>query len=373
MKENLNIYYLKKTFQLAEKGMGLTSPNPMVGALIVKGNKIVGYGFHEFFGGPHAEINAIKTAGEKAKGATLYVNLEPCCHWGKTPPCTDAIIMSGIKEVVACMEDPNPLVSGKGFESLQKNGIKVQHELLMEEAYKLNRAYIVNIKKKMPFITLKWAMTLDGKIADMYGYSKWITNDDARMYAKNLRFEYDGILVGINTIERDNPFLDYTIPKFQTKKEFIKRKRYTKIILDSSLKIKPEANIFKNEMHKVVIFTSTENNAEQKKYPLNTEIINISSENGLLKIEEMLNKLYEMNIGKVLVEGGSKILTSFWEKNFMDSIYIFIGNKIVGGNAKYTPIDGETIKSLTEKTSIEIENIKEINGNVLLLCQIKNN
>ncbi|MCL5674457.1 MAG: bifunctional diaminohydroxyphosphoribosylaminopyrimidine deaminase/5-amino-6-(5-phosphoribosylamino)uracil reductase RibD [Candidatus Omnitrophica bacterium] len=373
MKENVHVHYLKRTLLLAKKGLGLVSPNPMVGALIVRGNKVVGSGFHEFFGGPHAEVNAINMAGEKAKGARLYINLEPCCHWGKTPPCTDVIIRSGINEVVACMEDPNPLVSGKGFGILKKNGIKVQQGFLLEEAHRLNESYLVHVKKKRSFITLKWAMTLDGKIADMYGFSSWITNENARLYAKNLRFEYDGILVGINTIERDNPFLDYISPQFQVKKEIIKRKTWTKIILDGSLKTKPDANIFKNEMSKIIIFTSNNNNAEQKKYSPNTEVVAVHLENGKLKIEEVINEVYQRNIGKILVEGGTKILTSFWEKNFRDNMYIFIGNKIIGGNATFPPIDGEVVKSLTEEQDIEIEEVKEINGNVLLLCRAKNN
>jgi diaminohydroxyphosphoribosylaminopyrimidine deaminase/5-amino-6-(5-phosphoribosylamino)uracil reductase len=372
MKENIHTNYLKKTFLLAKKGMGLVSPNPMVGAIIVKGNRIIGYGFHEFFGGPHAEINAIKMAGEKTKGATLYTNLEPCCHWGKTPPCTDAIIQSGISQVISCMEDPNTLVSGKGFEILKNNGIKVQSGLLLEQAYKLNENYLVYITKKRPFITLKWAMTLDGKIADMYGYSKWITNQQTRLYAKNSRFQYDGILVGINTIERDNPFLDYNIPKFQIKKKLISNKQWTKIILDTKLRISPDANIFKNETSKVIIFTS-ENSMEQSKYPSNTEIIKISSENEKLKIEEVVNNLYQKNIGKILIEGGGKILTSFWQKNLFDNIYIYIGNKIIGGDAKFSPISGETVKSLTGQQNIDIEDIKNINGNVLLICKIQNN
>ncbi|MCM8786401.1 MAG: bifunctional diaminohydroxyphosphoribosylaminopyrimidine deaminase/5-amino-6-(5-phosphoribosylamino)uracil reductase RibD [Candidatus Omnitrophica bacterium] len=352
--------FLKKCFKLAEKGKGLVSPNPLVGAIIAKGERIIGEGYHKAFGLPHAEIEALNKAKNKAKGATLYVNLEPCCHWGKTPPCTEAIIKSGIKEVIACIKDPNPLVNGNGFKMLEENGIKVRHGFFEEEAEEFNRFYITNITKKRPYIILKWAQTIDGKIATYTGSSKWITTEKAREYLKRKRFEFDGILVGINTILVDNPFLDYIADEFQTKKDIIKRKRYYKIILDAKGKTPLESNIWKNEKAKVlIVFDEKIGEEEIEKYKVkpNFDYIKVYYENGKFDLKVLLEKLLiEKNIGIIMVEGGKYTLTEFFENKLFDEIWAFIGNKILGGENSISVFGGEN-KIDIGKEAMEIEKI----------------
>ena len=200
-----DIAYMRLALNLAKKGIGKTSPNPVVGAVIVKDGRILGEGFHEFAGGNHAEINAIQQAGTRANGSTMYVTLEPCCHYGKTPPCTEAIKKAGIKEVIISMKDPNPKVAGKGIKELKKAKIKVDIGILENEAKEINEVYVKYITTKIPFIMVKYAMTLDGKIASVCGDSKWISCDASRELVQKLRSQVDAILVGVNTVIKDNP------------------------------------------------------------------------------------------------------------------------------------------------------------------------
>src|SRR3989338_4512755 len=226
-------YFMDLAFRLALKGKGRTSPNPSVGALVVKDSRIIGRGYHEKTGLPHAEAIALDDAGVKAKGATLYVTLEPCTHFGRTPPCVDKIIKSGIKKVIVGMLDPNPLNNGKGIQILKAGKIKVEVGFLEDKLKKLNEVFIKYITRKIPFVTVKVGESLDGKIATRTGDAKWITSDRARAYAHRLRRNYDAIMVGVNTIIRDNPKLD----------AWFSNKRLTKIIVDSQLSTLQEANV----------------------------------------------------------------------------------------------------------------------------------
>ncbi|MCX7705033.1 MAG: bifunctional diaminohydroxyphosphoribosylaminopyrimidine deaminase/5-amino-6-(5-phosphoribosylamino)uracil reductase RibD, partial [bacterium] len=366
MRQSRDEFFLNKCLMLAKKGLGLVSPNPMVGALVVKGNHIVGQGWHQAFGHSHAEVEAIKMAGIKAKGATLYVNLEPCCHYGKTPPCTDLIIKTGIKKVVFCTKDPNPLVAGKSIEILKQNGIEVRYGLLENQARKLNDAYFIYIEKKRPYITLKWAMSIDGKIADRHGRSQWITSEDARIFQKELRFEYDAILVGSRTILQDNPLLDFCIPK-GIKKKLIEKKRFFKLILDSNLKIPPDAKVFSNISSKVIIFKAKENLSNRKSFPENVQLVEVEKnvKDGLLSIKEVLNYLYSAGIGKIFVEGGTRILTTFYDYGLFDSIVVFIGGKIIGGPAVYPPFEGKLIP-LDGESGILLEEVKKFKNDIMI-------
>ncbi|MGB9677051.1 MAG: bifunctional diaminohydroxyphosphoribosylaminopyrimidine deaminase/5-amino-6-(5-phosphoribosylamino)uracil reductase RibD [Candidatus Ratteibacteria bacterium] len=361
--------FLKKCFKLAEKGKGLVSPNPLVGAVIAKGERIIAEGYHKGFGLPHAEVDALNKAKDKAKGATLYVNLEPCCHWGKTPPCTDAIIKSGIKEVIACMKDPNPLVNGNGFKTLEENGIKVRYGFLEEEAEEFNRFYITNITKKRPYVILKWAQTIDGKIATKNYSSKWITGEKTRNYLKRKRFEVDGILVGVNTVLIDNPLLDYIEPEFQTKKNIIERKRYYKIVLDPYGKTPMDANIWKSEKSKVlIVFDESIEEKEIEKYKIksNFEYIKIPTENGKFNIEKLLEKLLEKNIGIIMVEGGKFTLTTFFENKIFDEIWAFLGNKILGGENSISVCGGRDKENIDEAVIIEKIEFEKIEDDILI-------
>jgi diaminohydroxyphosphoribosylaminopyrimidine deaminase/5-amino-6-(5-phosphoribosylamino)uracil reductase len=367
MNQSRDEFYLKKCFELAVKGKGLVSPNPMVGSVVVKGNRVVGYGWHRAFGLAHAEVEALKMAGTKAKNATLYVNLEPCCHYGKTPPCTDAIIQAGIKKVVFSTIDPNPAVNGKSIEILKQNGIEVRYGLCEKESHQLNESYFTFVKKKRPFISLKWAMSIDGKIADACGRSRWITSDDARQFARQLRFEYDAIIVGSNTIVYDNPYLDFCVP-CGIRKSLVERKKFYKIILDTNLKVVPESNVFLNKASNVIIFTAHDTSINTK-YHENVEIIPVDKDQeGLLDLSQILNCLYEKGIAKLFVEGGTKILTSFYHHKIFDLIYVFIGCKIIGGSADYPPLKGNII-SPDSQSDIILKDVIRFSNDVLLIIK----
>ena len=352
--------YLKLTISLAKKGIGYTSPNPLVGAVIVKNGEIVGKGYHHGYGLPHAEIDALRKAKENAGGATLYVNLEPCCFFGKTPPCTTAIIKSGIKKVVASLKDPNPRVSGKGINQLKKAGIKVETGILTEEAKKLNEVYLKFITTKKPFVTLKAAMSIDGKIATKTGDSKWITSKDTRDFSHRLRFQYDAILVGIGTVLKDNPYLNYTPPTLTSYPLPLRErkgrrggieggnmKRFTKIIVDSSAKLPLNAHLFKNS--RVILATT-------KMAPLNklkklekkgVEIL-VLEKNKKVDLLKLMEELGKREISNLLIEGGGAINESALRLGIVDKVYFFISPKIIGGKNAKTPVEGEGIENLKE-------------------------
>ncbi|MCM8765116.1 MAG: bifunctional diaminohydroxyphosphoribosylaminopyrimidine deaminase/5-amino-6-(5-phosphoribosylamino)uracil reductase RibD [Candidatus Omnitrophica bacterium] len=365
MKQTRDRVFLEKCLALAKNGSGLVSPNPMVGAIVVKGNHIVGYGWHRAFGLAHAEVEAIKMAGAKARDATLYVNLEPCCHYGKTPPCTDLIISSGIKKVVFSTIDPNPVVNGKSVDILKNKGVEVRYGLVESEARRLNASYFTFMEKKRPFISLKWAMSVDGKIADPCGMSKWITSCQAREFQSQLRFEYDAILVGSGTVLKDNPLLDFCVPR-RIKKHLAKRKKFYKIILDSSLKISPNAMVFSNASAGVIIFIA-EGVEKRKKFPENTEIIEVQRQSdGLLDVQSIIKHLYSRGIGRLFVQGGTKILTTFYNYGLFDNIYVFVGSKIIGGPSVYPPLEGKIVPMETQ-SGIQLEEVIKFKNDVLLV------
>lgn len=254
--------YMDIAIKLAEKGRGLTSPNPLVGCIIVKRGKIVGKGFHKKAGEDHAEIVALKNAGKKANNATMYINLEPCSHWGKTPPCTESIVKSGVREVIVGMEDPNPVV--EGYKEMKFRGIKTKIGILRKEAEKLNEAYTRYAKSKRPFVILKLATSLDGKIATATGDSKYITNSQARKYVHQIRNDIDAVMVGINTITRDNPKLDSRL---------VKGKDPMKVIVDSTLKISERSNVLKNPTKVIIATTSKAPKKKAKKNCIKRESI----------------------------------------------------------------------------------------------------
>lgn len=319
-------FYMKQVLTLAKKGVGKVPPNPCVGALIVKNDRILSKGCHAHFGGAHAEINAIaKLSCKELKDATLYVNLEPCTHYGKTPPCVDTITNSGIKRVVIGMIDPNPLVNGKGIEKLQKNGIEVTTNILEKECREINKIYIKCITKYKPYITLKIAQTLDGKIAKNNGLSKWITSLPSRKLVHQLRNEHDAILIGINTVIQDNPEL--TI-------RWIKGKQVKRIILDSSLRIPDHSKILQHpDIHNTILIT-TSNAPKDKIHTLRQKGIQIwvlrKNKKNQIDLKSLWQKMYDEKVYSVFVEGGSTLYTSVLNNRDADRILIFIAPKIFG-------------------------------------------
>ncbi|HNZ29662.1 MAG TPA: bifunctional diaminohydroxyphosphoribosylaminopyrimidine deaminase/5-amino-6-(5-phosphoribosylamino)uracil reductase RibD [Candidatus Goldiibacteriota bacterium] len=325
MKDNKDVFYMNKALELAVKAQGHTSPNPMVGCVIVKAGRIIGAGYHKKAGMPRAEIEALKLAGSKAKGASLYVNLEPCSHFGKTPPCADAIIKAGVKEVIAAMKDPNPLVSGRGFKKLIKAGIKVKTGVLNKEAYALNRIFIKNITTEKPFVIMKAAVSLDGKMALKNGESKWITSAPARKEAQKLRQMCDAILVGINTVINDNPFLDCRIDK---------SKKIKKVILDTNGRMPETGNIFLNgapEDIYLAVKKMEEKKAERfRKKGIN--IIYIKDNEERPAPDKVLAELFCRGIKSVLLEGGGTVISSFLKEHLVDEAHIHIAPVIMGND-----------------------------------------
>jgi|TARA_B100001964_G_scaffold244993_1_gene329255 diaminohydroxyphosphoribosylaminopyrimidine deaminase/5-amino-6-(5-phosphoribosylamino)uracil reductase len=346
--------YMDIAIQLAEKGRGYVSPNPLVGCIIVKRGKIVGRGYHKKYGEAHAEINALKSAGKKARNAAMYINIEPCSHWGKTSPCTEKIVGAGIREVIVGMEDPNPIVDG--YKELKFRGLKTRIGILREKAKKLNEVYIKYIKTKRPFVILKLAMSLDGKIATSTGDSKYITSRTARTYVHQLRNDVDAIMVGINTIIRDNPILDSRL---------VKGKNPTKVIVDSTLKISERAKVLKDPS-KVIIATTKK--APKKKidklHQKGVQILVLKPEAGLVDLKELMKELGKSGITPVMIEGGAELSGNAIKEGIVDKILMFTAPKIIGNGLG--PIKNLGIKKINK--AINLKNIvtKKI-GNDLLV------
>lgn len=349
-----DIYFLKEALKLAKKGLGWASPNPMVGAIIVKNGHIIGKGFHQKAGLPHAEIEALNSLTEDPKGSTLYVNLEPCSCFGKTPPCINKIIESGIKQVVCCTLDPNPKVNGKGKALLEKAGVEVFAGVLEIEAKLLNEAFFTFHQKKRPFVAIKFATSLDGKMATQSGDSKWITNKKARIYARNLRGAYQAILVGIKTILADNPSLDTRIKG---------RKNPLRIILDPTLQIPLDAKVLRDENVLIVASSKTAMSKRKKLEEKGFTVLVISSNN--FPVQELLSALKEREIISILVEGGGKTLGSFVDSKIVDKVYAFHAPLIIGGE-KSVIIGGKGVQNIEESIRLTKLSFKRFDDNFLI-------
>lgn len=318
---------MRLAIELAKKAEGKTSPNPAVGAVIVKNNRVVGKGYHKKAGLPHAEINALREAGQKAKGATLYVTLEPCGHYGRTPPCTDAIIKSGIKKVIIAMKDPNPINNGNGIKRLRGNGIKTAAGVLVKEAEAINKPYIKFITKGLPYITVKVAQSLDGKIATRTGDSKWISSEDSRRYVHELRGKVDAVMVGANTVLRDDPLL---LSK-------VSRKQPVRIIVGGKSGVPRDAKIFSSLDRSPVIV-----------------------------VKSLSEALALKNITHILVEGGGELIASLVEKDLVDRFLIFIAPKIIGGKTAKTAVEGAGISYIRDASNFKIKSIRRFKKDILI-------
>ena len=356
--ENEKIFFMKRALELAEKGMGYTSPNPMVGCVVVKDGKIVAEGYHERCGGYHAERNALLSCDEDVSGAELYVTLEPCCHYGKTPPCTEIIIEKGIKKVYVGSMDSNPLVGGKGVKILEDAGIQVECGILKKECDRLNEVFFHYIQKKTPFVVMKYAMTLDGKIASYTGDSKWVTGESARNHVQLLRKKYSGILVGIRTVKEDNPMLNCRIEEGCDP---------VRIICDSNLSISLDSEIVKTGKNiKTIIAYAKEN--KEKITALEKENITLiqAERNGKVDLKSLLKQLGEMGIDSVLVEGGGEIHGAFLEENLVNKVYAYIAPKVVGGATAKTPVGGTGLKTMEDAKKLKNVQIEQLGEDILI-------
>jgi len=351
--------WMKRALHLAEAGRGRTSPNPVVGAVLVKRGKVVGEGYHAKIGEAHAEIVALRQAGGKARGAVLYLNLEPCMHYGKTPPCAPQVVKAGVKRVVIGMEDPNPVVNGKGTEALRKSGIAVKVGVLEKECRRLNEAFCKYILKKEPFVVLKVAATLDGKIATRNGDSKWISGEASRRFVHQLRGQADGVLVGIGTVLRDDPLL--------TARGKGGSEPY-RIVLDSRLKIPEEARVFERSPSKVILAT-TESAPQDKIERLETRgvrVFIIDSKEGRVDLRSFLSKLGEIGMMTLLVEGGSRVNGSFLDEGLIDKFFIFLSPKLIGDPEALGIFDGRGVSNLKEAVALKEIKTKRIGEDILV-------
>lgn len=320
-------HFMKMALTLAKKGQGYTSPNPMVGAVVVKGSKVIGSGYHQSFGEAHAEVNAIEDAGSQAKGATLYVNLEPCNHIGKTPPCTLRILEAGIKRVVMAMEDPNT-VAGGGADFLKAHRVEVLTGVCEAAAKKLNEAFIKYVSKKRPFVLLKCAATLDGRIATRAGDSKWVTGDKARKFVHQLRHAVDAILVGIGTIHADDP-------RLTTRLDSDSGLDPVRIVLDTHLSISPDARILQLDSNSDTILVTGNTVTEVKKKRVVKAGVRLMEQpviNGQIDLKSLMVRLGSMGITSLLIEGGSRVIASAIRSGIIDKALFFYAPKILGGD-----------------------------------------
>lgn len=357
--------YMKSVLRLAAKGRGQTSPNPMVGAIIVNKNRVIGKGYHRKAGTPHAEILALREAGERARGSAIYVNLEPCCHRDKkTPPCTDAIIQSGIKKVVLGMIDPNPKVSGKGIRVLKNAGIEIATGILEEESRRLNEAYIKYITTGQPFVILKIASSLDGKIATASGESKWITGEQSRKMVHRLRSEVDAVMVGVGTVLKDDPMLNVRL---------VKGENPHRVILDPHLKIPLNAKFLNIEPKgssnaKTYIVTTTDS-PEDKAIALKKmgiEIIYADSKDGYIDPALLIKELGKLGITSIVIEGGSETNAKALSSGIVDKVLIFLSPKIIGGHNSKGAVGGKSPHRLSDALMLRDIKVKRSGKDILI-------
>jgi diaminohydroxyphosphoribosylaminopyrimidine deaminase/5-amino-6-(5-phosphoribosylamino)uracil reductase len=357
---NTDIHYIKQTLRLARKGLGRTSPNPMVGAVVVRRGTVVGQGFHQKAGGPHAEQAALVQAGAKAKGATLYVNLEPCNHFGRTPPCAQLILEKGIKKVVFGMTDPNPKVRGGGAQWLRSKGIEVVAGVLEKECRKLNEVFVKWITTGMPFVILKAAASLDGRIATRTGDSKWISNERSRQTVHHLRSHVDAVLVGINTVVMDDPLLTVRLRKGKINDPL-------RIVLDPRLRIPLKAKILEDPSQTLIVTGAgasirKKNNLESK----GVEIISLPEQGGRISIREMLSVLGRRGLSSLLVEGGAEVHGSFLMEKQLDKLVLFIAPLLIGGRQAKGMVGGGGITRISEALRFKEMKVKSLKGDIFV-------
>jgi diaminohydroxyphosphoribosylaminopyrimidine deaminase/5-amino-6-(5-phosphoribosylamino)uracil reductase len=369
-----DLVFVQLAIQLAAQGKGLVSPNPLVGSVVVKDGEIAGRGYHRYDDLKHAEVWALEEAGERARGATVYVNLEPCSHQGtgkRTPPCVKALIDAGVKRVVASMVDPNPQVNGRGFDQLRAAGIEVDVGVMEREARRLNEKFVKFVTTGLPFVHLKTACSLDGRIATRAGDSKWITGQEARAASQRLRHEYDAILVGIGTVLTDDPLLT-------DRTQLPRRRPLARIVLDSSLRIPLESQLVRTARDwPVIVFTAKREEARAGAFPtlaqsfvpwktklealreFGVEVIRLEPDRGRLDLKTILSTLSGRNLSSVIVEGGAEAAGSFIAERLIDKATFFLAPKIIGGRDAVPAIGGEGIERLSGAIALgEVEVVR---------------
>lgn len=344
--------FMRNALALAAKGRGATSPNPMVGAVVVKDGKVIGRGHHLRAGEKHAEINALIEAGPESQGATLYVTLEPCCHHGRTPPCVDAIIEAGLARVVAAMIDPNPLVAGKGIARLREAGIEAEAGCLQGEARELNEFFVVFHEKRRPFVTIKWAMTVDGRTGTDSNHSRWISGEASRKHVHQLRSLHDAILIGIGTVLADDPMLNVRLEGFAGRQP-------TRIVVDGDLSIPRRARMLRERNAGPVILVTTERAPVEARKALEEDGHRVAVLDGrrrLIDVRQLMEFLAGENIISVFAEGGRQLQTSLLQQGFADKLVAYVSPKIVGGVELRSPVEGLGLMMMDQ--AIQLQRVK---------------
>lgn len=354
---------MARALKLAELGRGQTSPNPLVGAVVVKNGEIVGEGYHQRAGSPHAEINALREAGERARDAVLYVTLEPCCHYGRTPPCTKAIIEAGIQEVIVGVTDPNPQVAGKGIRILKESGIKVQVGVLEEEVRRQNEAFFKYIRTKLPFVSLKAAVSLDGKIATRSGDSKWITGEEARLLVHRLRAESDAVLTGIGTVLADDPLLNVRLSGY-------KGRQPLRIVVDSSLRIPEESQLVQTAAQIPTAVAVIRGNYSREKRErleaIGVDVWELPASEGRVDLKSLLNLLGQKEIMNLLVEAGSAINAALLESRLVDKYIIFQAPLLIGGSDAPGIFGGEGFSMIKDCLRLSPVFTERVGGDMMI-------
>jgi diaminohydroxyphosphoribosylaminopyrimidine deaminase/5-amino-6-(5-phosphoribosylamino)uracil reductase len=355
-------HFMQMALTLAQKGQGFTSPNPMVGAVVVKDGQVVGSGYHHAAGKPHAEVNAIDDAGDAASGATIYVNLEPCNHTGRTPPCTHKITQAGIRRVVVAMTDPNPDVTGGGIDYLKAHGLQVTLGVCQEKALRLNEAFIKFISTQRPFVILKCAATLDGRIATRSGDSKWITNEQSRSFVHHLRHSVDGILVGINTVKADNPSLTTRLDNGAGMDP-------VRIILDTHLSIPAAARILRLDSDSDTVLVAGKKVNPQKRAAVEkngVRVIEAPLTDNRIDMVTLMDQLGAMGITSLLIEGGGRVIASALNSGIVDKVVFFYAPKILGGDDGISICRGEGPASMKDCIAVKDISVQRFGDDVMI-------
>jgi diaminohydroxyphosphoribosylaminopyrimidine deaminase/5-amino-6-(5-phosphoribosylamino)uracil reductase len=361
----IDLWHMRRALELAVQGQGAVEPNPMAGCIIARGAEIIGEGWHRRFGGPHAEVEALKIAGERARGATMYVTLEPCCHYGKTPPCTGAILAAGIARVVVAMTDPFPQVSGGGLAELRAAGVELQTGVLEEDARKLNAPYLKLLSTGRPWIIAKWAMTLDGKIATASGDSRWISCRASRQVTHQLRGRMDAIVVGRGTAEADDPLLTARPPGPRTA---------TRIVVDTRRSLSLESQLVRTAREAPVLVAVGAESATADREQLREtgcEVFLCAGENSQSRLESLLNELGRRRMTNVLVEGGSRLLGSLFDARLIDEVHVFIAPKLAGGEAALSPVAGSGVPEIAAALALDDIAIRQIDNDIYLQGRVR--
>lgn len=345
---------MQEALSLARLALGEVSPNPAVGAVVVRDGEIVGRGYTQPPGQAHAEAVALEQAGEAARGASLYVTLEPCCHYGKTPPCTEAIIQAGLSEVHVAIIDPNPVVNGKGLEALKQAGIKVIVGENNDEAREIVEAYIKFITTGVPFVTAKFAMSLDGKIAASSGDSKWISSEPSRNYSHSLRNQHDAIMAGINTVLKDDPRLTV---RCGNGRGGTSHKQPVRVIVDSYARTPLNAQVL-NESGQTIVAIGSEVSSRRKQHlrEMGAHLLELPVVNGFIDLKQLITELGKKNITSIMVEGGGSVLGSLFDQHLVDKVVAFIAPVIIGGESAKSPVGGQGADTVAQ--AFWLDNVK---------------